>query len=93
MTVRGRGGLTDLEHGRKACLLQQLLFCFGNPLDDDIDLAPAGRRLRSRRMREQLMAGRCPICIGEGSGEAERLQAEGHIRIPLGDGADSVWFI
>ena len=35
----------------------------------------------------------CPICIGEGSGEAERLQAEGHIRIPLGDGADAVWFI
>ena len=35
----------------------------------------------------------CPICIGEGSGEAERLQAEGHVRIPLGDGADAVWFV
>jgi hypothetical protein len=35
----------------------------------------------------------CPICIGEGSGEAERLQAEGHVRIPLGDGADAVWLI
>ena len=35
----------------------------------------------------------CPICIGEGSDEAERLQAEGHIRIPLGDGADAVWFV
>jgi hypothetical protein len=35
----------------------------------------------------------CPICIGEGSGEAERLQAEGNIRLPLGDGADQVWFI
>jgi hypothetical protein len=30
------------------------------------------------------MAGRCPLCNGEHSGEAERfgLQAEGHIRIP-----------
>src|SRR5215470_948862 len=35
----------------------------------------------------------CPICIGEGSGEAERLQAEGRVRIPLGDVADAVWFI
>src|SRR5215472_9087717 len=26
VAVRGRGGLTDLEHGRKACLLQQVLF-------------------------------------------------------------------
>ena len=35
----------------------------------------------------------CPICIGEGSGEAERLRAEDRVRIPLGGGADAVWFI
>ena len=35
----------------------------------------------------------CPICVGEGSDEAERLQSEGHIRIPLGDAGDQVWFI
>ena len=41
------------------------------------------------------MAGRCPHCNGEHSGEAERFgfQAEGHIRIPLGDGTDAVWFV
>jgi len=41
------------------------------------------------------MAGRCPLCNGEHNGEAERFgfQAEGHIRIPLGDGTDAVWFV
>jgi hypothetical protein len=41
------------------------------------------------------MAGRCPLCNGEHNGEVERFgfQAEGHIRIPLGDGTDAVWFV
>jgi hypothetical protein len=32
--------------GGRHCLLQQLLFALVNPIDDDIDLAPAGHRLR-----------------------------------------------
>jgi hypothetical protein len=46
VTGRGRGGLNDLEHGRKALPAAAAPVCFGNPIDDDINLAPAGHRLR-----------------------------------------------